>query len=239
MGKLGHLTFAIRGTGRLITLEARRHEALQETLERLHSEVAELHASRERLVLAADADRREIERALHSGVQQHLVALAVNLQLALQAADSDRAVVTKLLHEMQGDVQRALDETAELAQHIYPALLGARDLAALLRSAAASAGVRASIDVAAGSTPPEVARTVYLCWLDFLEHQASDTQATITVHDETEALVFEVVGIAARSASGFQLLRDRVEALDGRLDIESEPGRTTRFSGTLPLSRRG
>src|SRR6266498_1729613 len=84
-------------TRRSITLEARHVEALWRTLDRLQLELAELHASRKRLVLAADAARRTIERELHDGVQQHLVALAVNLQLAGRLADADPAAVRALL----------------------------------------------------------------------------------------------------------------------------------------------
>lgn len=213
--------------------------ALQEEIKRLHAEVAELRASRERLVLAADADRRRIEHDLHTGVQQHLVALAVDLQLAAQAADTDPATTKALLEEMGRDVQHALEETAQLAQRIHPTLLGARGLAALLRAAAASAGVPASVEVATESTPPDLATTIYLCWLATLEHHGGEARATIIVREDEEALVFEVVGNAERSEAGFDWLRDRVEALGGRLTLGSEPGRGVRISGSLPLSRRG
>ncbi len=233
-------------TRRSIALEARHVEALRETLDRLRLEVAELRASRERLVLAADADRRRIERELHEGVQQHLVALAVNLQLESQLADSDPAAAKALLEEVGRDVQQALDETAQLAQRIYPPLLEAGGgLAAAVRSAAVSAGVPASVEVAAGASyPPEVAGTVYWCCLEALEHAGAGARATVTVRDEEGALAFEVVedgarsaGAADRSDAELDRLRDRVEALGGRLTIQSDPGRGTRVSGWLPLSR--
>jgi signal transduction histidine kinase len=209
-----------------------------ETLDRLRDDVAELRASRERLVLAADADRRRIERELHESVQQHLVALAVNLQLAGPLVDSDPAAAKALLEEMGRDVQYALDETAQLAQRIYPPLLETGGLAAGLRAAAVNAGVPASVEVAAGSSyPPEFARTVYLCWLEALEHAGAEARATITVREEDGALKFDVVEDAARSGAGFERLRDRVEALGGRLTIRSEPGCGTRVSGSLPLGQ--
>src|SRR5512132_1843685 len=90
-------------------IEARRDE-----LERLRAEVAELRVARERLVLAADADRRTIERDLHDGVHQHLVALAASVQLARLAVDSDPAAAKTLLEELGRDVRQALDETALL-----------------------------------------------------------------------------------------------------------------------------
>jgi signal transduction histidine kinase len=197
-----------------------------------------LRASLRRLVLAADDDRRAIERDLHDGVYQHLVALAVNLQLAGQAADSNPAAAKSLLEEMRRDVQQALDETALLAQRIHPTTLGADGLAALLRSAALNAGVRASVDVAAGSNyPPEVGMTVYLCWLDTLARGSGETPLTIRVRESEGALDFEVVGNAARSDADLVRARDRVEALGGRLTVESDAGGSTRVYGALPLSR--
>ena len=230
---------------RSITLEARDVEALRETLDRLRLEVAELHASRKRLVQAADTERRTIERDLHEGVQQHLVGLAVNLQLARQLADTDRAAAKELLEEMGRDVQQALDETAQLAQQIYPPLLEAGGLAAALRAAATSIGIPVSVDVeAAAGCPPELVRTVYLCCLEALEHAGAEARATVTVRKEEGAIAFEVVEDGARSVAtaarldaGLDRLRDRVEALGGRLTVRSEPGRGTRISGSLPLSR--
>lgn len=223
-------------TRRSITLVTRDVEALRQEVDHLRLEVAELRTSRKRLVLATDADNRRIERELHKGVQQHLVALAVNLQLAGQLADTDPAAAKTLLDEMGRDVQQALDETAQLAQRIYPPLLGAGGLAAALRSAASSADIPVTIEVAAdASYPPEVARTIYSCWLEALEHGVA--QATVAVRDENGMLAFEIVVDGARSeAEPGWLLRDRVEALGGRLSIESEPGRGTRVSGSLPLS---
>ena len=151
-------------------LEAPDVETPQDTLHRLRLEIEELRASRRRLVLGADADRRNIERALHSGTQQHLVALAVNLQLATQLVETDPAVVRTRLKEMGRDVQRALEETARLASRIYPQLLELRGLATELRSAAASAGIRASVDVtAAAGHRPDIGPAVYLCCLAALE----------------------------------------------------------------------
>ena len=200
--------------------------------------MAALRASRERLVLAADADRRRIERDLHEGVQQHLVALAVNLQLAGRLGDADPAAAKALLEEMGRDVQRALDETAQLAQRIYPPLLEVGGLAAALRSAALGAGIPVSVEVAAAASyPPEVAWTVYVCCLDALAHAGSGARATITVRDEAGAIAFEVVENGARPDATLDGLRDRVEALGGRVAIRPEPGGGTRVSCVLPLSR--
>ncbi len=200
-----------------------------------------MRASRERIVLAADADRRRFERELHDGPQQHLVALSVNLQLAHDLVETDPAAAHALLVELERDVRQALDETAQLAQRIYPPLLEAGGLGAALRSAAVSAGVRASIDVPAGATyPPEVAGTVYLCWLEALERAGTGARATIAVRADKEGLVFELGTDAAHAqmdAAGLDWLRDRVDALGGRLTLTSEPGGGARVSGSLPLSR--
>jgi signal transduction histidine kinase len=229
---------------RLIALEARHVDALRETLDRLRREVAELRTSRRRLVLGADADRRRIERDLHEGVQQRLVALAVELQAASSLADADPAAKA-FLEEMGRDVQEALDAAAQLAQRIYPPLLEAGGLAPALRAAAVSAGIPASVDVEAGSTyPPELTRTVYLCWLEALETAGGEGRVTIRVREEDRALAFEIVEDAAGSASGadrsdagFARLRDRVEALGGQLTIRAKHGHGTRVSASFPLSR--
>ena len=178
-----------------------------------------------------------LERVLHEGVQQHLVALSVNLQLAKSLA-ADPTAARALLEEMEGDVQHALDDAAQLAQRIYAPLLEIGGLAAALRSAAMSAGVPASVDVSAGSRyQPEVARTIFLCWLETLENHEGEASATISVRERDEALTFEIVGSTARSEAGFVRLRDRVEALGGRLTIRSERGNETRVSVAMPLSR--
>jgi signal transduction histidine kinase len=221
-----------------ITLEEPHVETLQESLDRLRLEVEELRASRERIVLATDADRRRIEHDLHDGPQQHLVALAVNLQLARRLADTDPATAKALLDQMGRDVQQALDEAGELAHRIYPPLLEAGGLAAALRAAAASAGIAAHIVVTAGARyAPEVAGAVYFCCLEVLDRAGDGARATVTVREEEGALGFEVVTDSTRSEAGLERLRDRVEALGGQLTILSEPGHGIRVSGALPVSR--
>ena len=209
---------------------------VQEELDRLRVEIEELRAARERLVRAADADRRAIERELHGGVHQRLVALATSLQLARLAEGSDPAAVETLLEEMTRDVRQALDETALLAQGIYPSALELGGLASLLRAAAVNAGVRATVDVSDGAShAPEIAMTVYLCWLALLARGSNGRPVTIAVGGDEEALTFEIVGDSSGSAEDLERLRDRVAALGGRLAIEPEPGGSVRLSGSLPL----
>jgi signal transduction histidine kinase len=217
-----------------MALGAQYVEALRKTVDQLRDEVVALRASRERLVSAADDDRKKIERALHDGLQQQLVALSVRVQLARQAADSSLATTATLLDEVERDVQGAIDETARLAERIYPPLLEPGGLLAALRSAAVRLGVSARVEVTAGAAyPAAVTRTVYLCCVGALEEGGAG--AMVSVRDEEGAVVFEVV--THRSAAGLDLLRDRVEALGGSLTTSSEPGGGTRVSGSIPFSR--
>jgi signal transduction histidine kinase len=182
-------------------------------------------------VLAADADRRRIERELHDGPQQDLVALAVNLQLARRLVDSDRAAAAALLDELREDVQEAIDGTRALAQRIYPPLLEAGGLGAALRAAAEGAGVSTEIRVAADAAwSAEITATVYLCFVEVLEHAAGE--ATVAVREEGNALLFE---IAATADADVPHVKDHVEALGGQLAVTSDQGSLHVF-GSLPLS---
>ena len=212
-------------------------EGLCESLTRLRLVVAELRASQERLVLATDAGHREIERELHEGVQQHLVALGVNLQLAGQAVDTDPAAAKELLEAMGRDVREALDDTARLAQRVYPPLLDA-DLAVALRSALATSAIPAAVDVKPGARYPQaVARTIQLSCVQTLEHVSAEARATVSVRDEGRDVVFEVRIEGARPRElELDGLRDRVEALGGQLTIVSEPGAVC-VRGSMPLTR--
>ncbi|MGH3066828.1 MAG: sensor histidine kinase [Gaiellaceae bacterium] len=227
----------------VITLELSHVETSKESLDRLRDEVAELRASRERLAVAADGDRRGIERELHDGLQQRLVALAVNLQLARDLLEDDPTAARELLDEMGGDVQGALDATASLAQRIYPPLLAAGGLGAALRAAAVSTGVQARIDVTGlTACPREVAGTVYFCCLEVLELVGEGARVAIEVRAADGALVLEVTADrsgseGSRREDGLERSIDRVGALGGRLTVESEPGPGIRVTGSLPLAR--
>lgn len=204
------------------------------SLEELRGEIVELRASRRRLVLSADAERRSIERDLHDGLQQQLVGLAANLELAAMSIESDREAAKALIAEMRSDVRLALEQARTLAQRVYPPL-DAGGLAAALRSAAANVDVRTRIDVAVGSSlPREVLGAVYFCCLDVLE-RAAGTAATITVREERGGLGFDIEASLELDAE-LSAMRDRLEALGGSLSVRSEPGRPTAWSGFLPLS---
>ena len=226
---VGHLTGAPQ-CGQI------RH--VRRELEQSRREIEELRTSRERLVLAADDERRGLERELHEGVQQHLVALAVSVQLAESLLESDPVAAKTLLKEMRRDVQQALTDAAHLAERIYAPLLEQGGFAAALRSAAVSAGVPASVEVSVDSGyPPEIAHTVYSCWLEALRQPRRETRPAIAVGEEAGTLTFKIVWEPERPDAWLDRLRDRVEALGGRLSIESQPGHDVHVSGSLPLLR--
>ena len=189
-------------------------------------------------MLAADADRLRIERELHDGTQQDLVGLAVKLQQARGLVDSDPAAAGVLVDEMRGDVQESLDRLRSLAQRIYPPQLEAQGLPAALRSAAASAGVRVRIDVeASGVYPQEVSAIVYLCIVAAFERLVTGTTVAIGIREENGFVAFEIVaedvGVDPADAH-LAAIRDRVEALGGRLTITAVSGGGTRIAGSLP-----
>lgn len=223
-----------------IALDLPHDETQEESLDRLRREVADLRASRKRILLGADCERYRIERSLHRGVQQELVALAVKLQLVGQLVDANPREAEALLEDAGCNVQRLLEQTAQLARRIYPSLLDETGLAAALRAAVVDGHLAAaSVDVDVGETcPPELARTVYMCCLEAVERADA---ATIRVREENGALAFEVVAERTDRSMvdpdpSFRWLHTRVEALAGWLTVEHRPGRV-RVSGSLPLSR--
>jgi signal transduction histidine kinase len=207
-------------------------------LDALRREITELRASRERLAMSNDAERRSLERALHDGVQQLLVGLAANLEIAAGSIDADPAAAKRLLEETGRDAQLALDETRRLAHMIYPPLLEAGGLGVALRSAAASADVPVRIDVTPGAAyPAEIAGAVYFCCLVLLEGVDAGTPVAIRVGDGAGTLTFEIEAEGDVDVERLPI-RDRIEALGGRLTIEGS-GDQTRAVGSLPLPRGG
>ena len=198
-------------------------------------ETDDLRASRKRLALAADAERRGLERALHDGVQQQLVGFAANLELAARSMDADPAAAKDLLAEMARDIRDAIDQARELGDRIYPPQLEVGGLVAALRSAAADAEVSARIEIARDQTyPPEVAGALYFCCRDLLENVSAGSTISITARSEGGALAFDIVVDGDLHADRSRL-RDRIEALGGRCAIESESRNLTRVTGSLPL----
>ena len=215
------------------------------TLDELCLQVEELRASRARVVVAADAERRLLERALHDGVQQHLVALAVNVQLARQLADSDPAGAAAQLEEIAHGIREALESVRQIAQRIYPPLLVDRGLAEALAGAAASIGIPTGVDVSGLERYPDgIEAAVYFSCLEALQYAAETgtaTRAAVRVWEEQSMLQFEVTADprSEAEASPLQLtsaMSDRIGALGGQLMISADPGQRARLHGAIPLA---
>jgi signal transduction histidine kinase len=224
--------------------------ALQASLDELRVANEELLASRARIVATADQARRQIERNLHDGAQQHLVALAVKLGLARQLVDGDRETLGTLLEELRADAQTTLTELRELAHGIYPPLLMDRGLPEALRAAANRSALATDVDADVGRFPAEVEAAVYFCCLEALQnagkHAGETARITVTVQADDHELHFTVAdngagfdlnGSAVRG-HGFVNMTDRLGAIGGSLTVESAPGSGTRISGEIPLSVR-
>jgi signal transduction histidine kinase len=231
------------------TIEAQAAElaAWNRTLEaRVEEQTEELRASRARVVSAADAERRRIERDLHDGAQQHLIGLAVRVRLARDLAGSEPEKAKELLAALGDDVQEALEELRDLARGIYPPLLQDRGLADALAAAAARVPLRTHVDAdGVGRQRPDVEATVYFCCLEALQnaakHAGDGASVEIRVREEGERLLFSVAddgaGFAAeggRRGAGLVNMQDRVGALGGTLVVESTRGRGTTVSGSVP-----
>jgi hypothetical protein len=186
------------------------------------SEPDDLRALAARLLVVSDAERRRIEGDLHDGVQQDLVALAINLELARTLSDSDPAAAKKLLEEIRRDVQQTLDDVRVLARGIYPPILPARGLADALRLVPAQVNV-----TALGRYPLEVEQTVYFCCLELVTHTSG--RATVRVWDGEGTLCFEVAGDGL-DGGDLSIVRDRLIAVGGGLTASASGAR-----GTVPL----
>jgi len=220
--------------------------ALHESLEQLRQQADEVQASRARIVAAADAERRRIERDLHDGAQQYLVAIAVKARLIQQLARTDPAGGMALTQDLVHDVEAALEELRTLAQGIYPPLLSSSGLAEALAAACRRMPIRVRLEAEGiGRYPPELEAAVYYCCLEALQnaskHTGDKTSATVRLWNEDGTLLFEVDDDGAgfdieRKAHGAGLtnMSDRLGAVGGALRIESAPGKGTHVHGAVP-----
>jgi signal transduction histidine kinase len=222
--------------------------ALQSTLDEVRRQADELQASRARIVAASDAARRQIERNLHDGAQQHLVALAVNLRLARQIAERDTDTAKEMLEQLSHDLQDAVQELRSLAHGIYPPLLVDRGLPEALSAAGGRSALPAEVVVeTSGRYTAEIEAAVYFCCLEAMQnagkHAGDRSTITVRVWEDAGALFFEVADDGAgfdpstRSApgAGFVNMGDRVGAIGGTFGVQSAPGRGTRVSGRIPI----
>jgi signal transduction histidine kinase len=214
------------------------------------AQLQELSESRARILSVGDQARRRIERDLHDGAQQRLVALRAHLALESDGLRSDSARIAALLERLGEDVEETIDEVRSIARGIYPSLLADRGLGDALRSAALLAPLRAAVDSdGVGRYEPEVETTVYFACVEALQnaikHARGASGVWISLSDDGR-LRFDVrddgSGFApatarSSSATGLTNLRDRVAALGGVLTVESAPGRGTRIAGAVPVRR--
>jgi signal transduction histidine kinase len=256
--------FPVRHQGELLgalSVRTSRREPLIETQERLLEDLAaqaglvlrnvrlieELRASRQRLVAAQDEERRRLERNIHDGAQQQLVALAVKIRLARTIADRDVEKAQSLLDELQAETQEALENLRDLARGIYPPLLADKGLAAALEAQARKVPFPVRVEPnGVGRHSADAEATAYFCVLEALQNAAKYADASFAIvrlgRDDGN-LVFSVTDdgrgfdpATTPPGSGLQNMADRLEALGGSLEVESRPGRGTTVGGRIPVS---
>jgi signal transduction histidine kinase len=207
--------------------------------------VGDLRASRQRLVTAQDEARRRLERNIHDGAQQDLVALGIKLRLAGLTVDEDPAEAKEMLGELQGDAAGALENLRDLARGIYPPLLADLGLAAALNAQADKSPVPVTVDAdGIGRFGQDTEAAVYFCCLEALQNiakYAHATQARICLRAQNGTLRFTVsddgAGYDARHTplgSGQRNMADRLAALGGRLEVRSAPRQGTTITAELP-----
>ena len=233
----------------LALYNVRLDSALQASLAELAERNEELQASRLRIVTASDSSRRAIERNLHDGAQQHLVALAVKVGLLRQIAeDGDTETVLTMLDALRADVQTTITELRELAHGIYPPLLRDRGLGEALRTAAIRSPLACDVNVELPARYPEQVETAaYFCCLEALQnagkYAGDGAVVTINVRADEGALCVELSddGAGFDTAStgfghGFVNMQDRLGAIGGELAVESEPGKGTTVRARIPAA---
>jgi signal transduction histidine kinase len=208
--------------------------------------VEELRATHRRLVTAQDQERRRLERNIHDGAQQQLVALSVRTRLARDLMLRDPARAAEMLTQIDGEIQTTLEDLRDLARGIYPPLLADKGLEAALDAQARRSPVPTSLRVdGIGRYPPEVEAAVYFSCLEALQNvakYAEASSASVTIAQSNGDLTFEIRddGRGFDTAStgfgtGLQGIADRLSALHGELAIASEPGTGTRLRGRIEV----
>ncbi|GAA3222786.1 hypothetical protein GCM10017691_09210 [Pseudonocardia petroleophila] len=223
-------------------------EALTDTLADLRRANAELQASRARLVSTADAERRRIERDLHDGAQQHLVAIAVGLRLVRDTAEeAGNTADVELLDELDRGVRESISALRDLAHGIYPPLLRDAGLPDALRAAAARSPLTVQVHAAdVGRHPEPVEAAVYFCCLEALQNAAKHapgSEVEIGIGRRDGQLVVEVgdtgPGFPAGevpTGAGLQNMADRLGAVGGSVRWVSTPGVGTTVTATVPVA---
>jgi signal transduction histidine kinase len=211
--------------------------------------IEDLRASRQRLVRTADEARRGLERNLHDGAQQQLVALRISLGLARQAVATSPLEAADLLTQTERQAAEALEELRDLAHGIYPPLLADLGLPAALQSQARKAAVPVTVEaLGVGRYSQDIEAAVYFCVLEALQNVAKYAQASaaqVTLCHDGQYLTFTVTDdgsgfdqATTAMGTGLQGIADRLAALGGTIDIASAPGHGTRVTGRVPAAAR-
>jgi signal transduction histidine kinase len=206
----------------------------------------DVRESRRRIVAAQDERARRLERDIHDGAQQQLVALTVKLRLAEQLTTRDPDEAAKVLRGLQVDATATLEDLRDLARGIYPPLLADRGLAEALASQGRKSAVAVEVEAEGiGRYPEQVESAVYFSCLEGLQNvakYADATHATVRLAQDDGILTFEVTDdgrgfdtASATHGSGLQGIADRLAALGGQLSILSTPGHGTTLTGRLPV----
>jgi signal transduction histidine kinase len=220
--------------------------ALQTTLDEVRKQAEELRQSRARIVASGDAERRRIERNLHDGAQQHLVALAVNLRLARDIITDDTDAGLEMLDQLADEVQETIQEVRQLAHGIYPPLLVDSGLVEALRAAANRNPLPVEISAdGIGRYPSETEAAVYFCCLEALQNAAKhapDAHVDLHLWEEAGGLLFTVADDGpgfdpdrAQKGHGYVNMADRLGAIGGTVRWESEIGTGSVVVGSVPL----
>jgi signal transduction histidine kinase len=209
--------------------------------------IEELRASRQRIVAAQDAAARRLERNIHDGAQQQLVALAVKANLAQLLARKDPEKADEMLSQLKAEAQDALENLRDLARGIYPPLLADQGLVAALTAQARKSSVPVTVEAdGIGRFSQDAEAAVYFCTLEALQNVAKYAKAngaTVRLDQRGGYLDFEVaddgVGFdpsAAGYGTGTQGMADRLAALGGELVVTSSPGAGTKVTGKIPVA---
>jgi signal transduction histidine kinase len=215
--------------------------------EQLMDHIEQLRASRQRLVHAQDEERRKLERNLHDGAQQQLVALSVQLRLAEGLVDRDPEKTKAMLANLQTATGQAIEDLRDLARGIYPPLLADKGLVAALEAQVRKGSIDTTVEsVNVTRYPQQVEAAVYFCALEALNNVAKysgASRAEVRLAQSNGDLTFEVSDDGAgfdmdrtSYGTGLRGMADRVEAIGGILDIRSTPGRGTSVAGRIPTS---
>ena len=220
--------------------------ALQSSLDELRAQAEALRESRARIVASGDAERRKLERNLHDGAQQNLVALAVSLRLARDVLADEPEAAGEMLDQLAADLKITIQELRDLAHGIYPPLLADSGLGRALEAAATRSPLAVTVlapDI--GRYSAEVEAAVYFCCLEALQNAAKHAPgATVTIRlwAESGGLLFAVADdgpgfdlASAHGGHGYTNMADRLGAIGGTVRWQSQPGQGATVQGSIPL----